>query len=146
MLSQNYLQYTEGNAFKVPVLRHNMTEIQLKSVASVIRMGFIQERIYPIKLVPSLIRMSYINDALEQYDVKQALNSENIKRILREVAHKEFGSKANVYCRLLQKDSECNSKKICVFCIAVPKCTLGGTERCTSGVRISKRENGEQLT
>ena len=93
MLSQNYLQYTEGNAFKVPVLRHNMTEIQLKSVASVIRMGFIQERIYPIKLVPSLIRMSYINDALEQYAVKQALNSENIKRILREVAHKELVQK-----------------------------------------------------
>ena len=93
MLSQNNLQYTEGNAFKVPVLRHNMTEIQLKSVASVIRMGFIQERIYPIKLVPSLIRMSYINDALEQYAVKQALNSENIKRILREVAHKELVQK-----------------------------------------------------
>ena len=28
----------------------------------------------------------------------------------------------------------------------VPKCTLGGTERCTSGVRSSKRENGEKLT
>ncbi|XP_078333019.1 uncharacterized protein LOC111100619 isoform X2 [Crassostrea virginica] len=127
-----YLQYTEGNAFKVPVLRHDMTEIQWKSVAFVIRMGFIQEKVYPIKLVPSFMQqaifgaciesdlihsflkfVSVMNrnvleralkdfeavdkdelfDALEQYDVKQAFNSENIKRILREVAHKELVQK-----------------------------------------------------
>lgn len=47
-----YLQYTEGNTYKVPELRHDMTDVQWKSVAFVIRMGFYQEKVFPIKLFP----------------------------------------------------------------------------------------------
>lgn len=127
-----YLQYTEGNTYKVPVLRHDMTDVQWKSVASVIRMGFYQEKVFPIKLAPSFMQqaifgactesdlidsfLKYVSamdrsviesalkdfetvdkdeiyDALEQYDVKKAINAENIERIVREVAHKELVQK-----------------------------------------------------
>ncbi|OWF36924.1 hypothetical protein KP79_PYT02640 [Mizuhopecten yessoensis] len=53
-----YLQYTEGNIYKVPVLRHDMTDEQWKAVAAVIRMGFIQEGVFPIKLAPSFMQQA----------------------------------------------------------------------------------------
>ena len=60
-----YLQYTEGNSFKVPILLHDLTEVQWKSVASVIRMGFIQERVYPIKLVQSFMQQAILGVCIE---------------------------------------------------------------------------------
>ena len=45
-----YLQYTTGNSVAVPVLRHDMTGIHWSAVAEVIRVGFRQEGIFPVRL------------------------------------------------------------------------------------------------
>ena len=52
----------------MPVLRHDMTEVQWKYVASVIRIGFIQERVYPIKLVPFSMQQT-VFDACIEFDL-----------------------------------------------------------------------------
>ena len=44
-MSSNVIE-AEGNAFKVLVLSNDMTKVQWNSVASVFRMGYIQERVY----------------------------------------------------------------------------------------------------
>ena len=49
----------------MPVLHHDMTEVQWKSVASVIRMGFLQEGVYPIKLVPSFMQQASFGACIE---------------------------------------------------------------------------------
>jgi len=53
-----YLQFTEGNEYKVPVLRHDMTDVKWKAVAAVIKMGYNQEGVYPIRLAPSFMQQA----------------------------------------------------------------------------------------
>ena len=45
-----YLQFTEGNTYKILVLRHDMSETQWTAVAAVIKMGYRQEAVFPIRL------------------------------------------------------------------------------------------------
>ncbi|KAJ8307127.1 hypothetical protein KUTeg_015211 [Tegillarca granosa] len=53
-----YMQFTEGNSYKVPVIRHDMREVHWRAVASVIKMGFTQEGVFPIKLAPSFMQQA----------------------------------------------------------------------------------------
>ena len=53
-----YLQYTEGNTYKVPVLRHDMTDIKWKAVAAIIKIGFQQEEVHPIKLAAPFMQQA----------------------------------------------------------------------------------------
>ena len=67
-----YLQYTEGNTYKVPVLRHDMTDIKWKAVAAIIKIGFQQEEVHPIKLAPPFMQQAIFgtcncSDLLESF-------------------------------------------------------------------------------
>ena len=46
-----YLQFTDANTYKIPVLRHDMSETQWTAVAAVIKMGYRQEAVFPIRQV-----------------------------------------------------------------------------------------------
>ena len=61
-----YLQYTEGNTYKVPVLRHDMTEVKWKAVATVIKIGFSQEGVYPIKMAPSFMQQAIFGVCIQK--------------------------------------------------------------------------------
>jgi hypothetical protein len=53
-----YLQFTEGNLYKVPVIRHDMTEAHWRAVAIVIRLGFLQENVFPIRMAPAFMQQA----------------------------------------------------------------------------------------
>lgn len=55
-----YLQYTDGKTNKVHLLRQDMADVQWKSVASVIRMGFYQEKVFRIKRTPSFMQQAIV--------------------------------------------------------------------------------------
>ena len=53
-----YDQCTTGDFLKVPYLSHNFEAKDWKSIAMVLAMGWIQQRILPIHLVPSFFNAS----------------------------------------------------------------------------------------
>lgn len=102
-----YLQYTEGNTYKVPVLRHDMTDVQWKSVASVIRMGFYQEKVFPIKLAPSFMQQAIFGACTESDLIDSFLKYVSaMDRSVIESALKDFETvdKDEIYDALEQYD------------------------------------------
>lgn len=57
-----YLQYTVGNDYVVPVLRHDMTRESWMAVAAVIRLGLKQERVFPRKLAPPFLHQAILGE------------------------------------------------------------------------------------
>ena len=53
-----YLQFTVGNTYKIPVLRHDMSEIQWTAVAVVIKIGYRQEAVFPIRLAQPFMQQA----------------------------------------------------------------------------------------
>ena len=62
-----YLQYTVGNNFKVPWIRHDMSESHWQSVAMVLVMGFKQEGIFPIKLAHGICSFGRTTNPLQPF-------------------------------------------------------------------------------
>ena len=63
-----YLQYTVGNSFKIPCVRHDMSESHWKAVAMVILMGYKQEGIFPIKLAPPFMKYALFGEITDPVD------------------------------------------------------------------------------
>ena len=53
-----YLHFTEGKTYKIPVLRHDMSETQWMAVAAVIKMGYRQEAVFPIRLAQPFMQQA----------------------------------------------------------------------------------------
>ena len=66
-----YLQFTEGNEYKVPVLRHDMTALKWRAVAAIIRTGFKQEHVIPIKLAPCFMKCA-LSGTCDDSDILQS--------------------------------------------------------------------------
>lgn len=88
-----YLQYTEGNIYKVPVLRHDMTDVQWKAVAAVINMGFKQEGVYPIKLAPSFMQQAVFGSCNDSDLIESFLQFVSVMdRMILDAALKDYES------------------------------------------------------
>ena len=53
-----YLHFTEVKTYKIPVLRHDMSETQWTAVAAVIKMGYQQEAVFPIRLAQPFMQQA----------------------------------------------------------------------------------------
>ena len=54
-----YDSYTLGSDVKVPCLRHDLKTADWKAIAHVLAMGWILQRMIPIRLAPSFLRCLY---------------------------------------------------------------------------------------
>lgn len=127
-LESFYLQYTVGNDYVVPVLRHDMTKENWMAVAAVFRMALKQENIFPVKIAPPFMHQAIFGecdkdllepfmkfipnvdssllqealrdiesvdqddllDFMERHEAKQLPTEQNLRRLMKEIAHKEI--------------------------------------------------------
>ncbi|XP_033736059.1 uncharacterized protein LOC117324357 [Pecten maximus] len=88
-----YLQYTEDNSYKVPVIRHDMTEIQWRAIAKVIRMGYVQEGMFPIKLAPSFMQQAIFSQCNDSEVIDSFLKFvPMVDKVVFEASLKDFPS------------------------------------------------------
>ncbi|OWF36793.1 hypothetical protein KP79_PYT02860 [Mizuhopecten yessoensis] len=88
-----YLQYTEGNSYKVSVIRHDMTGTQWRAVAKVIKMGYGQEGVFPIKLAPSFMQQAIFGQCNDSEVIDSFLKFvPMIDKVVFETSLKDFSS------------------------------------------------------
>ncbi|XP_054260143.1 uncharacterized protein LOC128984800 [Macrosteles quadrilineatus] len=54
-----YDQFTEGTTLKVPIITQEFKEEQWTAIAKIIKMGWEQEKYFPIKIVPTLFEQCF---------------------------------------------------------------------------------------
>ncbi|CAG9763590.1 unnamed protein product [Ceutorhynchus assimilis] len=53
--SSFYEKCTEGTDYKVPIIRHDFGEQEWKAIATILKIGFLKEKYFPIKLAPTFM-------------------------------------------------------------------------------------------
>ncbi|XP_069125826.1 uncharacterized protein [Argopecten irradians] len=114
-----YTQYTEGNSYKVPVIRHDITESLWRAVADVIKIGYTQEGVFPIKLAPSFMQQAIFGQCNNNEVIDSFLKFvPMMDKVVFEAALKDFPSVGDDIMDVLEQydvktlESESNIREI----------------------------------